>query len=161
MRAYRTDKKIWLPILIVFGIVALLLVLLVVGTKVLSADGSQNAPVLLAEQSHYEMYEIRSGEILLTYEITLQNNTGSDLVDFAMRGILQDDYKSGYLLDSAATVREWGTKSTVFSLKNGETKTFTLVLTASYYRNDKEASGTLPQLFAVYPDGTEGKISIR
>ena len=161
MSEHRTNKKVWLPILLVFGIAALLLVLLIVGTKVLSSGSRQSAPVLIAEQSHYEMYEIRTGEILLTYEITLQNNTGSDLTDFAMRGVLQDDYKSGYLLDSAATVKEWGTKSTLFSLKNGETKTFTLVLTAPYYRNDKKASGTLPQLYAVYPDGSEGKINIQ
>lgn len=160
MEERKHNKKVWLPILIVFGVVVLLLVLLIAGVKTLSAGG-KTAPVLLADQSHYEMYEIRTGEILLMYEVTLRNDTGNDLTDFAMRGVLQEDYKSGYLLDPAATVREWGTKSTLFSLKNGETKTFDIILTAPYFRNSKEASGALPQLYAVYPDGSEGKISIQ
>lgn len=157
----KKDKRAWVHIGIILGVVAVVLVGLIVGTVMFSRGGSQSAPVMLREQCAYEMYEIRSDTVRLTYRITLQNNTGTDLVNFAMRGVLREDYKSGYLLDDKASVEQWGTHSKLFTLKDGETQTFDLVLIAPYYRNDEKASGTLPQLYAVYPDGSEGLIKIQ
>lgn len=153
-------KKVWLPIVIVFGAAALVLILLIVGTKALNKNGAQPAPVMLAQSSHYSMYEERTNETLLTYSVTLRNDTGEDLTDFALRAVLQSDYKSGYLLSPDASVRQWGQQYSTFSLAAGETQTYDLILTAKFHKTQRTASGDLPQLFAVYPDGSEGRIEI-
>ena len=156
--AARKDRRVWLHIGVIFGVLVVLLAGVILVALALSSGAKQEAPVMLREQCAYEMYEIRTGEVRLTYRITLQNNTGKDLVDFAMRGVLRDDYKSGYLLNADASVEQWGTHSKVFTLKDGETQTWDIVLTAPYYRNDEKASGALPQLYAIYPDGSEAAI---
>ena len=154
------QKKVWLPIAVVSLVLALALVLLIFGVKMLGKNGSQPAPVMLANRSHYEMYETRTDTVLLTYSVTLRNETGHDLQDFALRGVLQSDYKSGYLLSADASVRQWGEANSTFSLASGETRTIDLILTARYHSTNRTASGDLPQLYAVYPDGSEGKIEI-
>lgn len=141
---------------------AVLLALLVIGIHLLNGNSNRPAPVLVADKSHYEMFEVRTGEVLLSYQITLRNETGEDLNDFALRAMLQQDYKSGYILSPAASVRQWGQNAgTTFSLPDGQTRTFDLTLTAQYFRNDKSPSKALPELYIVYPDGSEGKIETR
>lgn len=154
----KKDRRIWVQIGVIFGVLLVLLAVVILVAAALTSGAKQDAPVMLREQCAYEMYEIRTGEVRLTYRITLQNNTGKDLVDFAMRGVLREDYKSGYLLNSEASVEQWGTRSKVFTLKDGETQTWDIVLTAPYYRNDNKPSGALPQLYAIYPDGSEAAI---
>lgn len=151
-------KSVWLPIAVVLGIAALVVVLLALGTRAVRKNGTQPAPVMLAQQCHYSMYEERSDEVLLTYSVTLRNDTGKDLTGFAMRGVLQTDYKNGYILSPDAKVRMWGEQNSTFSMAAGETKTYDLILTAKFHRTQRSASGELPQLFAVYPDGSEGRI---
>ena len=149
-------RKIWIPVAVVLGIAALVVALLAVGTRALHKNGSQPAPVMIADQCHYSMYEERSTEVLLTYSVTLRNDTGEDLQDFALRAVLQSDYKSGYLLSPDAKVRQWGEQYSTFSMAAGETKTYDLILTAPFHKTQRTASGDLPQLFVVYPDGSEG-----
>ncbi len=151
-------KKVWLPIAIVLFVAALVVALLIFGTKALHKNGNQPAPVMLAEQSHYSMFEERTNEVLLTYSVTLRNDTGADLTDFALRAVLQSDYKSGYLLSPDARVRMWGEQYSTFSIPAGETRTFDLILTAKFHKTRRTASGDLPQLYAVFPDGSEGRI---
>ena len=153
-------KNVWLPIAVVLGVAVLVVILLVVGTKALHKNGSQPAPVMLADQSNYSMYEERSDEVLLTYAVTLRNDTGKDLTDFALRAVLQSDYRSGYLLSPDAKVRMWGEQYSTFSIPAGETKRFDLILTAKFHKTKRTASGDLPQLYAIYPDGSEGLIEI-
>ncbi len=104
------------------------------------------------------MFEERTDEVLLTYAVTLRNDTDTDMPDFALRAVLQSDYKSGYILSPDASVRIWGEQYSTFSLAAGETKTFDLILTAKFHKTQRTASGELPQLFAIYPDGSEGRI---
>ena len=153
-------KKVWIPIVIVIVVLAAVLAALFFGMHRLGQNGSQPAPVLLAGSSHYEMYETRPDSVLLTYSITLRNDTDEDLRDFALRATLQSDYKNGYLLSPEATVRQWGEKNSTFTLAAGETQTFDLILTAQYHKTTRTASGDLPQLYAIYPDGSEGVIKI-
>ena len=154
-------KKTLRRILILFAAAVVLLVLLVLGLKLLSRQSSQPAPVLVAEKSHYQMFEVRNNEILLGYEITLRNETGKDLEDFALRATLQEDYKNGYILSPNASVRQWNQNAgTTFTLTAGQTRTFDLVIAAPYFRNSKEPSKTLPELYIIYPDGSEGKIEM-
>ena len=105
-QAEKPRAKVWAPIALVLLIAALIVVLLIVGSKILGKNDGK-APVLLAQQSSYSMYEERSDEVLLTYSITLRNDTGEDLTDFALRAELQSDYKSGYILAPEATVRRY------------------------------------------------------
>ena len=153
-------KKIWLPVGIIFVLAAVVVALLVLGTKALHRNGSRPAPVMLSQSSHFSMYEERSDEVLLTYAVTLRNDTGEDLEDFALRAVLQSDYKNGYLLSPDAKVRMWGEQYSTFSLEAGETKTFDLILTAPFHKTQRTRSGDLPQLYAVFPDGSEGRINI-
>lgn len=153
-------KKVWAPIVIVSILLIGALVALVMGMQRIGQNGSQPAPVLLADRSHYEMYETRPDSVLLTYSVTLRNDTDEELRDFALRATLQSDYKSGYLLSPEATVRKWGEKNSTFTLAAGATQTLDLILTAKYHKTERTASGDLPQLYAVYPDGSEGKIEI-
>ena len=153
-------KKVWLPIVIVCVVLIAALVALIVGMQKVGQNGSQAAPVMLAQSSHYEMYETRSDSVLLTYSVTLRNETDEDLCDFALRATLQSDYKSGYLLAPEASVRKWGEANSTFTIPAGQTQTLTLILTAKYHKTERTASGDLPQLYAVYPDGSEGKIAI-
>lgn len=152
------QKKVWLPVAIVLLLAALVVIFLVFGTKAIQKNGGRPAPVMLAQQSHYSMYEERSGEVLLTYCVTLRNDTGEDLRDFSLRGELQSDYKSGYLLSPDAKVRRWGEQYSTFTLASGETQTFDLILTAKFHKTQRTASGDLPELYAIYPDGSEGRI---
>ena len=153
-------RKVWLPVVIVLLIAAAVVTLLILGTKALHKNGSQPAPVMIADQCHYSMYEERSTEVLLTYSVTLRNDTGEDLQDFALRAVLQSDYKNGYILSPDANVRMWGEQYSTFSLAAGETKTYDLILTARFHKTQRTASGDLPQLYAVYPDGSEGRIDV-
>ena len=153
-------KKVWLPVVIVLALAALVVTLLILGTRALHKNVSQPAPVMLAESCRFSMFEERPDEVLLTYSVALRNDTGTDLTDFALRGVLQTDYKSGYLLSPDAKVRMWGEQYSTFSLKAGETKTYDLILTAPFHKTQRTASGDLPQLYAVFPDGSEGRIEI-
>ena len=153
-------KKVWLPILVVLLIAALVVVLLIVVTNALHKNGSRPAPVMISGESHYAMYEERSDEVLLTYSVTLRNDTDEALDGFALRAVLQSDYKSGYLLSPDARVRQWGEQYSTFSMAAGETKTYDLILTAKFHKTQRTASGDLPQLYAVFPDGSEGRIEI-
>lgn len=154
-------KKTLRRIVILCSAIVILLVLLILGLRLLSGHGSINqpAPVLIAEKSHYQMFEVRTGEILLGYEITLRNDSDKDLEDFALRGTLREDYKSGFILDPNASVRQWNQNAgTTFTLTAGQTRTFDLVLVAPFFRNAGEPSKVLPELYIIYPDGSEGKI---
>ncbi len=153
-------KRVWLSVGIILVLIAAVVALLVLGTKALHRNGSRPAPVMLTQSSHFSMYEERSDEVLLTYAVTLRNDTGEDLPDFALRGVLQSDYKNGYLLSPDAKVRKWGEQYSTFSLAAGETKTFDLILTAKFHKTKRTLSGDLPQLFAVFPDGSEGRIDL-
>ena len=152
-------KKVWPPVVIVIVLAAAVVTLLALGTNALRKNGTQPAPVMVAKSCHFSMYEERSDEVLLTYSVTLRNDTGADLEDFALRGVLQSDYKSGYLLSPDAKVRMWGEQYSTFSLSAGETKTYDLILTARFHKTQRTASGDLPQLYAVFPDGSEGRIN--
>lgn len=152
------NKKVWLPVVIVLAIAALVVVLFALAPKMLDKDYGRPAPVMLVKQSSFSMYEERPDEVLLTYSVTLRNDTGSDLPEFALRAELQSDYKSGYILSPNASVRMWGQQNSTFSLAAGETTTYDLILTAKFHRTQRTASGELPQLYAVFPDGTEGRI---
>ena len=57
-------------------------------------------------------------------------------------------------------MRQWGEVTSTFTIKSGEAKTYDLILTAKYHRTQRTASRELPQLYAVYPDGSEGLIEI-
>ena len=151
-------KNVWLPVAVVLGFAVLVVVLLVVGTKALHKNGSQPAPVMIASESRYSMFEERSDEVLLTYSVTLRNDTDEDMSDFALRAVLQSDYENGYILSPDASVRMWGEQYSTFSLAAGETQTVDLILTAKFHKTQRTASGDLPQLFAVFSDGSEGKI---
>ena len=151
-------KKVWLPIVIVLILAALVVTLLALGTKALHKNGSQPAPVMVAQSSHFSMYEERTNEVLLTYSVTLRNDTDKDMPDFALRGVLQPQYKNGYILSPDASVRMWGEQYSTFSLAAGETKTYDLILTAKFHKTQRTLSGDLPQLYAVFPDGSEGRI---
>ncbi len=153
-------KKIWLPVGIILILAAAVVALLVLGTRALHQNGSHPAPVMLAQSSRFSMYEERSDEVLLTYSVTLRNDTDEDLRDFALRAVLQSDYKKGYLLSPDAKVRMWGEQYSTFSLAAGETKSYDLILTAKFHRTQRTRSGDLPQLFAIFPDGSEGRIDI-
>lgn len=159
-QATEKKKKVWLPVVLVLLLAAAVVTLLILGTKALHQNGAQPSPVMLAQSSHFSMYEERTDEVLLTYAVTLRNDTDTDLDDFALRGVLQSDYRSGYLLSSDAKVRMWGEQYSTFSLKAGETKTYDLILTAKFHKTQRTASGDLPQLYAVFPDGSEGRIEI-
>lgn len=155
-------KKTLRRIVILCSAIVILLVLLIAGLRLLSGHNSSNrpAPVLIAEKSHYQMFEVRTNEILLGYEITLRNDSDEALEDFALRGTLQEDYKSGFILDPNASVRQWNQNGgTTFTLAAGQTRTFDVVLVASYFRNAGKPSKVLPELYIIYPDGTEGKIT--
>lgn len=151
-------RKVWLPVVIVLAIAAAVVAILVFGMRSLHNGSGQSAPVMVRSSSHYSMYEERSGEVLLTYAVTLRNDTGKDLQDFSLRAELQSDYKSGYLLSPDATVRMWGEQYSTFSLDKGETTTFDLILTARFHKTRRTASGDLPQLYAVFQDGSEARI---
>ena len=153
-------RKVWVTIVIVCVVLLAALVALIIGMQRIGQNGSQPAPVLVAESSRYEMFETRPDSVLLTYSVTLRNDTQEDLRDFALRATLQSDYKSGYLLSPEATVRKWGEKNSTFTLAAGETRTIDLILTAKYHKTQRTASGDLPQLYAVYPDGSEGRVEI-
>ncbi|MBQ7541708.1 MAG: hypothetical protein IJT44_05390 [Clostridia bacterium] len=153
-------KNVWLPIVVIVGVLAVLLALLIVIVGKVGQNGSQPAPVMVAGSSHFEMYETRTDTVLLTYSITLRNETDQDLRGFALRGVLQTDYNKGYILSPEATVRQWGEVTSTFTIKSGEAKTYDLILTAKYHRTQRTASRELPQLYAVYPDGSEGLIEI-
>ena len=153
-------KNVWLPIVSIVGVLIVMLVLVIVGVGKIGQKGSQPAPVMLAESSHYEMYESRNDTVLLMYSVTLRNDTDKELKDFALRGVLQADYQNGYILSPDATVRKWGEVTSTFTLQSGETQTYDLILTAKYHKTQRTASGKLPQLYAVYPDGSEGLIEI-
>lgn len=156
-----SSKKVWLPIVIVGVAAVVVLVLIILGTRMLASNGTKPAPVMLRDESEYVMYESRTGEVLMTYRVTLQNNTGSAIENFALRALLEEDYKSGFVLSSDATVRKSGEQMSFFTLQDGEKQTFEIVLTTSFYpRSGISPSKALPQLYAVYPDGTEGVIQI-
>jgi hypothetical protein len=153
-------KNVWLPVGIILILAAAVVALLALGTRALHKNGSHPAPVMLAQSSHFSMYEERPDEVLLTYCVTLRNDTDEDLGDFALRAVLQSDYKKGYLLSPDAKVRMWGEQYSTFSLAAGETKTYDLILTAKFHKTQRTRTGDLPQLFAVFPDGSEGRIEI-
>ena len=158
--AHEAPKKrsVWVPIAVVGGVAIVLLALLIAGTRLLSANSSVEAPVLLTDGSEYRMYELRNSDVLLSYTITLRNPTDEDMT-FALRAVLAQDAKSGYLTSENATVRgQDGEES--FDLPQGQARSFELVLTAPHpkYGGAEKPSGELPQLYAVFPDGSEGKI---
>ncbi len=126
--------------------------------KVFSSPGDAPAPVAIADECHYESYEIRTGEIYLYYTVTLKNTTGADIDNFSLRAVFEKDYKSGYLLGADASVKEKFSNNSVFSLKNDEAKSFHLAFVAPYYKNQKEFSKELPEMYIIYPDGSEGEI---
>ena len=158
------DKKrsVWVPVIIVSAAAVVLLVLLIVGARLLSSGSSVSAPVLEAEGSAYRMYELRNRDVLLTYSVRLRNETDKDMEGFTLRAVLPQDRKIGFLFDENGTVRLQSGEETL-SLPAGVTRSFDIVITASYNRiNGSDApSGELPQLYAVYPDGSEGKIEIK
>lgn len=157
--ANEKNGKSGIKIAILLVSVVAVVVLIVVGiVKIVTSPASAPAPVVIADESHYEMYEIRTQEICLYYTITLKNTTGQDIDNFALRGVFEKDQKSGYLLDANATVKEKFSSNSVFSLKNGETKSFELVFIAPYYKNQNTFSKELPEMYIIYPDGTEGEI---
>ena len=151
-------RSVWVPIAVVGGVAVLLLALLIVGTRLLSKNSSAAAPVLLTDGSTYRMYELRNDDALLSYTVKLRTPTDTAMT-FTVRAVLPQDAKSGYLASENATVRgQNGEKS--FTLKQGQTKSFDLVLTAPHqkYGGADMPSGALPQLYAVFPDESEGKI---
>lgn len=154
----RQKRRIWMPVAVVLAIAAAVVALLTFGTKMLHKSDIRTAPVMVKTSSHFSMYEERSDTVLLTYTVTLRNGTNKDLSDFALRAELPSDYKSGYLLSPEASVRMWGEEYSTFSLEAGETTSFDLILTARFHKTRRTASGDLPQLYAVFTDGSEARI---
>ena len=161
--AHDTPKKssVWTSVAIVCGVAVILLVLLIVGTRLLAKNSSVSAPVLLESGSGYRMFELRNDDVLLSYTVKLQNPTDKNMT-FSLRAVLPKDAKSGYLASEDAAVRGQDGEDS-FSLPANETKSFDLVLTAPHrkYGGADTPSGTLPQLYAVFPDGSEGKIEMQ
>ena len=151
-------RSVWAPVAVVGGMAVVLLVLLVVGTRLLAQNSNAAAPVLLRDGSGYRMYELRNDDALLSYTIKLRNSTDQDMT-FTLRAVLPQDKKSGYLSSEDAAVRTQDGEET-FSLPSGQTKSFDVILTAPHtrYGGADAPSGALPQLYAVFPDGSEGKI---
>ncbi|MBQ3151160.1 MAG: hypothetical protein IJB86_07965 [Clostridia bacterium] len=143
---------------LVVAFVAVVVAVVVGIAKVVSSPAKAPAPVVVADECHYESYEIRTGEIYLYYHITLKNTTGADIDSFALRAVFEKDHKSGYLLGADASVKQKFSNNSVFSIKNGETKSFELAFVAPYYKNKKEFSKELPEMYIIYPDGSEGEI---
>lgn len=146
--------------ILIVAVVAVVAVLVIGITKIVSSPGSAPAPVVVADECHYESYEIRTGEIYLYYHITLKNTTGADIDSFALRAVFEKDNKNGYLLGADASVKQKFSNNSLFSLKDGETKSFELAFIAPYYKNQKEFSKELPEMYIIYPDGTEGEIQV-
>lgn len=161
--AHGTPKKrsVWLPVAVVGGATVVLLFLLIIGTRLLAQHSNVPAPVLLEGGSGYRMYELRNDDVLLSYTVKLQNPS-EDEMTFTLRAVLPQDAKSGYLAAEDAAVRN-ADGSESFSLPGNTTKSFEIVLTAPYrkYGGADRPSGKLPQLYAVFPDGGEGKIEIQ
>ena len=158
--AHEAPKKrsVWVPIAVVGGVAVVLLALLITGTRLLAENSSVTAPVLLTDGSEYRMYELRNNDALLSYTITLRNPTNEDMT-FTLRAVLAQDAKSGYLSSENATVRSRDGEES-FTLPQGQNESFELVLTAPHpkYGGAEMPSCALPQLYAVFPDGSEGKI---
>ena len=156
-----TKDKNGLKVAILIMALITVVVVLVVGiVKVVSSPGNAPAPTVLADECHYQSYEVRNNDIYLYYTITLKNTTGNDIDNFALRAVFEKDHKSGYLLGADASVKEKFSNNSIFSLKEGETKSFNLSFVAPYYKNQKEFSKELPEMYIIYPDGTEGEIQI-
>ncbi len=151
----RSGIKIAVLIICAVAVVAAIVIGIV---KVVSSPGNAPAPVAVADECHYESYEVRTGEIYLYYTVTLKNTTGADIDNFSLRAVFEDDYKSGYLMGADASVKQKFSNNSVFSIKNGETKSFELAFIAPYYKNQKEFSKALPEMYIIYPDGSEGEI---
>ena len=151
-------RSVWVPVAVVGGVAVVLLVLLIVGTRLLAQNSSVAAPILLKDGSGYKMYELRNDYALLSYTVKLLNPTEEDMT-FTLRAVLSQDAKSGYLSSEVAAVRAQSGEES-FTLQKGQTKSFDIVLTAPHpkYGGADAPSGALPQLYAVFPDGSEGKI---
>ena len=159
MKHMQTKKRsVWIPVAVVGGIAVVLLALLIVGTKLLAKNSSVTSPILLSDGSGYKMYELRNDDALLSYTVRLRNPTDEDMT-FTLRAVLAQDAKSGYLASEDATVRAQDGAER-FTLPKGQTKSFDIVLTAPHpkYGGAEAPSGALPQLYAVFSDGSEGKI---
>ncbi|MCR5485102.1 MAG: hypothetical protein K6F09_05865 [Clostridiales bacterium] len=145
-----TNKKKIIIIAVCVVSVVLIAVCAILIIKGLSSSSS--AVSMDTAKSGYLQYEVRNYRVLLSYDITLKNNSDEDLKDFKIRGVFKSDYASGYILDQNAYAEEKLTQDKLFSLDAGETKTFHLMFYASYYKNDNAPSRELPSIILEMPE---------